>query len=176
MNKPLTALSAAAALLLVGAGWYVAAEPASTTLAVCGADLSKDPVVADRFPAMAVVETLENTRARDDEGGSSYLSSRVRVLRTLHGTLPELLTLTQGVTKGGTAAGRYVDDDPFYAVLEPGRAYVVGISTMDDDGRGPWAGYVVPARRGVDGEAAHWREARRAVAPPPPPCDDVVIG
>ncbi|WP_371614260.1 hypothetical protein [Streptomyces sp. NBC_00454] len=163
-------------LLLAGGGWYAVAGTDSSTHAVCAADLSKDPVVADEFKAMAVVETVKHTRAWDDEGGSSFLSSQVHVLRTLQGTVPEVLTVTQGVTKKGTAAGGYVDDDPLYAVLEPGRQYVVGIETMDNEGQGPWVGYVAPAKRGVDGEAAHWRDVQRAPVPAPAHCDDVVIG
>ncbi|MFD9357896.1 hypothetical protein [Streptomyces sp. NPDC060031] len=171
-----TAAGLTGGLLLAGGGWYTVAGTESTTHGSCGADLTKDPVVADEFPVMAVVETVKNTRAWE-AGGSSYLSSQVHVLKGLKGTLPESLTVTQGIEKGGSP-GRYATVDPeLYAVLEPGQRYVVGVETMDNEGLGPWVGYVTPAKRGVDGEAAHWKDAQRALAPAPAPCDDVqVIG
>ncbi|MFI8502552.1 hypothetical protein ACIGFK_29220 [Streptomyces sp. NPDC085524] len=171
-----TAAGLAGGLLLAGGSWYTIAGTAdSTSHAVCGPDLTKDPVVADEFMAMAVVETVKNTRAWT-AGGSSFLSSRVRVLKDLKGTLPETLTVTQGIGNG-FAPGRYsTENDELYAVLEPGHRYVVGVETMDSDGQGPWVGYVVPAKRGVDGEAAHWQEAQHAAAPAAPPCNDVVSG
>lgn len=169
-----TAAGLGGGLLIVGGGWYAVAGTASSTHAVCGADLTKDPVVASEFPDMAVVEVVENTRGWDNEGGSSFLTSEVKSLKTLKGSVPEQLTLTQGVTKGGTAAGKYVNDDPLYAVLEPGKQYVVGIETMDSDGQGPWAGYVTPAKRGVEGEAAHWRDAQKTAVAPVSACHDIV--
>ncbi|MFE1788092.1 hypothetical protein ACFW7J_06790 [Streptomyces sp. NPDC059525] len=165
----------AGGLLLAGGGWYAAAWTDSSTHAVCGADLTQDPVVAHEFKAMAVVETVRNTKAWE-AGGSSFLSSDVNVLKDLNGTLPDVMTVTQGISNG-FAPGRYATDNAEqYAVLEPGRQYVVGIETMDSDGQGPWVGYVVPAKRGVEGEVAHWREAQRAPVPSAPPCNDVVTG
>lgn len=171
-----TAAGLTGGLLLAGGGWYTVAGTESSTHAACGADLTKDPVVADEFPVMAVVETVKNTRAWE-AGGSAYLSSQVRVLKGLQGALPlpELLTVTQGIENGGSP-GRYATVDPErYAVLEPGRRYVVGVETMDNDGQGPWVGYVTPAKRGVDGEAAHWKDAQQAVAAAPAPCEDVQV-
>lgn len=162
-------------LLLAGGGWYSVAGTEGSGHASCGADLTKDPVVADEFPVMAVVETVKNTRAWEADG-SSYLSSQVRVLKGLKGAPPESFTVTQGIESGGSP-GRYATVDPeLYAVLEPGRRYVVGVETMDNEGQGPWVGYVAPAKRGVDGEAAHWKDAQRAGAPAPAPCDDVRVG
>ncbi|MFD0353144.1 hypothetical protein ACFVHW_05250 [Streptomyces sp. NPDC127110] len=128
---------------------------------MCGPDLSRDDVVAARSKGVAVVEAVENTRYRED-GGSAYLTTRVRTLETLKGEFGDVLHVTQGVKNGGTP-GRYATEDPDrYAVLEPGRQYVIAVQSGPTAGTPDgeaWAWYAEPAQRGLAGEKAHWNEA-----------------
>ncbi|MEU4360066.1 hypothetical protein [Streptomyces virginiae] len=72
-----------AAVAAVGAAWFTAAtQETGTTHAVCGPDLRRDDVVAAQSKAVAVVEAVENTRYRGD-GGSAYLTTRVKTLEPL---------------------------------------------------------------------------------------------
>ncbi|AQT70363.1 hypothetical protein [Streptomyces sp. fd1-xmd] len=158
----------AAAVAAAGAAWFTIAaqEPATATHAVCGPDLGRDDVVAARSQAVAVVEAVENTRYRED-GGSAYLTTRVKTLEALKGEFGAVLDVTQGVKNGG-APGRYATEDPDrYAVLEPGRRYVIAVqsgSTSGTAGTGAWAWYAEPAERGLAGEREHWQ---KAIATPP---------
>ncbi|MFE6912051.1 hypothetical protein [Streptomyces erythrochromogenes] len=156
-----------AAVAAAGAAWLTIAQGAgSITHAVCGPDLGRDDVVAARSQAVAVVEAVENTRYRED-GGSAYLTTRVKTLHTLKGEFGDVLDVTQGVKNGG-APGRYTTEDPDrYAVLEPGRQYVIAIqsgSTTGTAGSEAWAWYAEPAERGLTGEREHWQ---KAIAAPP---------
>ncbi|MFD3469051.1 hypothetical protein ACFWWM_22265 [Streptomyces sp. NPDC058682] len=122
---------------------------------------------------MAVVEAVENTSYRED-GGSAYLTTRVKTLEPLKGEFGDVLHVTQGVKNGGTP-GRYATEDPDrYAVLEPGRQYVIAVQsgstagtagTAGTEGTAAWAWYAEPARRGVAGEREHWQEALTKSAP-----------
>ncbi|MFJ3520757.1 MULTISPECIES: hypothetical protein [unclassified Streptomyces] len=159
------------------ARFTIAAQEDGTTHAVCGPDLGRDDVVAAQSQAVAVVEAVENTRYRED-GGSAYLTTRVKTLDALKGEFGAVLEVTQGVKNGGTA-GRYATEDPDrYAVLEPGRQYVIAVqsgSTAGTAGTEAWAWYAEPAQRGVAGEREHWQEA---LASPPAAavnssCEDV---
>lgn len=169
-----------AAVAAAGAAWFtVAAQEAGTTHAVCGPDLGRDDVVAAQSKAVAVVEAVENTRYRED-GGSAYLTTRVKTLDTLKGEFGDVLDVTQGVKNGGTP-GRYATEGPDrYAVLEPGRQYVIAVqsgSTAGTAGTEAWAWYAEPAERGRVGEREHWQEA---LASPPEAsvnssCDDMDV-
>ncbi|MFD8982636.1 hypothetical protein [Streptomyces sp. NPDC059564] len=171
----------AAGVAAAGAAWFtVAAQEAETVHAVCGPDLGRDDVVAARSKGVAVVEAVENTRYRED-GGSAYLTTRVKTLATLKGEFGEVLEVTQGVKNGG-APGRYATEDPDrYTVLEPGRQYVIAVqsgSTTDTAGSEAWAWYSEPAQRGIAGERDHWK---RALATTPDTgansgCEDVHAG
>lgn len=112
---------------------------------------------------MAVVEAVENIRYRED-GGSAYLTTRVKILDTLKGEFGDVLDVTQGVVNGGSP-GRYTTEDPDrYAVLEPGRRYVIAVqsgSTAGTAGSEAWAWY---AEWGLAREREHWQEA---IATPP---------
>ncbi|WP_327733666.1 hypothetical protein OG749_07130 [Streptomyces nojiriensis] len=168
----------AVGVVAAGAAWFtVAARETGATHAVCGPDLGRDEVVAAQSKAVAVVEAVENTSYRED-GGSAYLTTRVKTLETLKGEFGDVLHVTQGVKNGGTP-GRYATEDPDrYAVLEPGRQYVIAVqsgSTAGTVGTEAWAWYAEPAQRGVDGEREHWQEA---LASPPEAavnssCEDV---
>lgn len=168
----------AAAVAAVGAAWFTAAtQETGTTHAVCGPDLRRDDVVAAQSKAVAVVEAVENTRYRED-GGSAYLTTRVKTLEPLKGQFGAVLDVTQGVKNGGTP-GRYATEDPDrYAGLEPGRQYVIAVqsgSTAGTAGTEACAWYAEPAQRGVAGEREHWQEA---IASPPEDavnssCEDV---
>lgn len=149
-------------LVAAGAAWFAfPAQEAATPHAVCGPDLGRDDVVAARSQAVAVVEAVENTRYRED-GGSAYLTTRVKTLDTLKGEFGNVLDVTQGVKNGG-APGRFTTEDPDrYAVLEPGRWYVIAVqsgSTTGIAGSEAWAWYAEPAERGLAGERQHWQEA-----------------
>ncbi|KOU80868.1 hypothetical protein ADK93_32405 [Streptomyces sp. XY58] len=166
-----------AAVAAAGAAWFAASQEAGTTHAVCGPDLGRDDVVAAQSQAVAVVEAVENTRYRED-GGSAYLTTRVKTLAALKGEFGDVVHVTQGVKNGG-APGRYATEDPDrYAVLEPGRQYVVAVqsgSTAGTSGTEAWAWYAEPADRGLTGEREHWQEA---IATPPATaasstCEDV---
>ncbi|WP_314249889.1 hypothetical protein [Streptomyces sp. DSM 40907] len=166
-----------AAVAAAGAAWFTAAQETGTTHAVCGPDLGRDEVVAAQSKAVAVVEAVENTSYRED-GGSAYLTTRVKTLDTLKGEFGDVLDVTQGVKNGGTP-GRYATEDPHrYAVLEPGRQYVIAVqsgSTAGTAGTGAWAWYAEPVQRGLAGEREHWQQA---IAHPPETavngsCDDV---
>ncbi|WP_328786228.1 hypothetical protein [Streptomyces sp. NBC_00273] len=151
-----------AAVAAAGAAWFtIAPDAGSTTHEVCGPDLGRDDVVAARSQAVAVVEAVENTRYRED-GGSAYLTTRVKTLQALKGEFGDVLDVTQGVKNGGSP-GRYATEDPDrYAVLEPGRRYVIAVqsgSTAGAAGTEAWAWYAEPAARGLAGERQHWQEA-----------------
>ncbi|MGP3691048.1 hypothetical protein ACTVZO_41350 [Streptomyces sp. IBSNAI002] len=171
----------AAGVVASGAAWFaVAAQQAETVHAVCGPDMSRDEVVAAKSEGVAVVEAVENTRYRED-GGSAYLTTRVKTLETFKGKFGDVLHITQGVKNGG-APGRYATEDPDrYAVLEPGRQYVIAVqsgSTTGTAGTEAWAWYAEPAQRGVAGEREHWKEAL-ATAPEAAvssSCEDVQAG
>ncbi|WP_405761014.1 hypothetical protein [Streptomyces sp. NBC_00045] len=151
----------AAGLLAVGAAWFTVPPEETDTHAVCGPDLSRDDVVAAKSQSMAVVEAVENTRYRED-GGSAYLTTRVKTLETLKGEFGDVFHVTQGVKNGGTPH-RYATEDPDrYAVLEPGRQYVIAVQSGSTAGTADteaWAWYARPVQRGVAGERAHWQEA-----------------
>ncbi|WP_030960689.1 hypothetical protein [Streptomyces sp. NRRL S-378] len=156
----------AAAVAAAGAAWFTIAQEPGTTHAVCGPDLGRDDVVAARSQAVAVVEAVENTRYRED-GGSAYLTTRVKTLEALKGEFADTVHVTQGVKNGGSP-GRYATEDPDrYAVLEPGRRYVIAVqsgSTSGAAGTEAWAWYAEPAERGLVGEREHWQ---KAIATPP---------
>lgn len=151
----------AAGAVAAGAAWFTVAAQETRTHAVCGPDLGRDDVVAAKSKGIAVVEAVENTRYRE-EGGSAYLTTRVKTLDTLKGKFGDVLDVTQGVKNGG-APGRYATEDPDrYAVLEPGRQYVIAVqsgSTTGTAGTEAWAWYAEPAQRGIAGEREHWRKA-----------------
>ncbi|WP_329376170.1 hypothetical protein OG625_01595 [Streptomyces sp. NBC_01351] len=168
---------------ITAGGWYAAAGPGEVTAAaVCDstADLSTDVGVASAARGIAVVEAVRNVRYQDDESTrpGAFLTTEVRVLRTLKGRFPATLPLTQSVRQGGTP-GRYVSREPERnAVLEPGRQYVVAVrfgSTMAEPGTEAWVAYAQPVRRGVEGEVAHWKQAvaQAPQAAAPAVCDDV---
>lgn len=143
-----------AAVAAAGAAWFtIATQETGTTHAVCGPDLGPDEGVAARSKAVAVVETAENTRYRED-GGSAYLTTRVKTLQALKGEFADIVHVTQGVKNVGSPDS--------YAVLEPGRQYVIAVqsgSTTGAAGSEAWAWYAEPAQRGIAGERAHWQEA-----------------
>ncbi|MFJ2595073.1 hypothetical protein [Streptomyces erythrochromogenes] len=170
----------AAAVAGAGAAWFtIAVQEPGTTHALCGPDLGRDDVVAARSQAVAVVEVVENTRYRED-GGSAYLTTRVKTLEALKGEFGAVLDVTQGVKNGG-APGRYATEDPDrYAVLEPGHKYVIAVpsgSTTGAAGSEAWAWYAEPAERGLAGEREHWQ---KAIATPPETaassaCEDIDV-
>ncbi|MFE5561960.1 hypothetical protein [Streptomyces sp. NPDC056544] len=177
----------AAGVAAAGAAWFtVATQEAGTVHAVCGPDLGRDEVVAAQSKAVAVVEAVENTSYRED-GGSAYLTTRVKTLEPLKGEFGDVLHVTQGVKNGGTP-GRYATEDPDrYAVLEPGRQYVIAVQsgstegtagTAGTEGTAAWAWYAEPARRGVAGEREHWQEALTSPtqAAVDSSCEDVQAG
>ncbi len=63
----------------------------------------------------------------------------------------------------GGRLGRYATEDPDrYAVLEPGRQYVIAVqsgSTTGSAGSEAWAWYAEPAERGLAGEREPWQKA-----------------
>ncbi|MEU4951648.1 hypothetical protein [Streptomyces lavendulae] len=171
----------AAGVVAAGAAWFTVAIPeAGTAHAVCGPDLSRDDVVAAKSKGVAVVEAVENVRYRED-GGSAHLTTRVKVLEPLKGRFGDVLAISQGVKNGG-APGRYATEDPDrYAVLEPGRRYVIAVqsgSTAGGAGTEAWAWYARPAQRGLAGESTHWKEAlaRTPEAAVDGSCEDVYAG
>ncbi|MEU3721554.1 hypothetical protein [Streptomyces sp. NPDC031705] len=152
----------AAGALAAAAAWStLGAHETRPVHSVCGPDLSRDDVVAAKSKGVAVVEAVENTRYRED-GGSAYLTTRVKTLEAFKGRFGDVLHITQGVKNGGTP-GRYATEDPDrYAVLEPGRRYVVAVqsgSTTGSAGTEAWAWYAQPAQRGIAGERDHWQQA-----------------
>ncbi|MEV6954638.1 hypothetical protein [Streptomyces sp. NPDC051183] len=163
-----------------GAAWFTVAAQGPGAHAVCGPDLSRDEVVAAKSQGVAVVEAVENARYRE-EGGSAYLTTRVKTLDTLKGEFGAALDVTQGVKNGG-APGRYATEDPDrYAVLEPGSQYVIAVqsgSTTGTAGTEAWAWYAEPAQRGLAGEREQWKQVL-ATGPEDPVtggCEDVSAG
>ncbi|MFJ4316976.1 hypothetical protein ACIP46_17105 [Streptomyces lavendulae] len=110
-GKPWIGGCLAAGVVAAGAAWFTVAIPeAGTAHAVCGPDLSRDDVVAAKSKGVAVVEAVENVRYRED-GGSAYLTTRVKVLEPLKDRFGDVLAISQGVKNGG-APGRYATEDP----------------------------------------------------------------
>ncbi|MFJ3518786.1 MULTISPECIES: hypothetical protein [unclassified Streptomyces] len=171
----------AAGCLLAAGGWVVAAGRGEvTTSMICAADLSTDTGVAAAARGIALVEGVRNGPYQEDESTQpgAFLTTEVKVLNVVKGRFPAVLSLTQGV-KGGGSPGRYATEDPDrYAVLEPGKRYVIAVrfgSTMGEPGTEAWVSHAEPLRRGIDGEISHWRTAvaDSPKAATPAECNDV---
>ncbi|MFD9336654.1 hypothetical protein ACFWBF_19995 [Streptomyces sp. NPDC060028] len=172
----LTATAAALALAATGAAYYAYDTSGQVTVeSLCGPAASTPEDVAAFASTVVIATVADRTRFVPDEGrtDAGVTVSTLAVEKTLKGSAPARLTVTQGTVR---AADGTLDTthEPLHEVLAPGGRYTVAVLDRTREG-GRW---VWGAEQAPDAAAAEsrWRGAASArTVLPEPSCDDTTV-